>query len=1248
MKLQALNDEIRKCDKCELKLNPVNQVYVEGYGAKNSIFFIAQNPSDKRDGDKCFASGKMYPIFEKLLNNYDLTREEVYASNIVKCSTINNASPENYVEPCLYWIAKEIDIVKPKLIVTCSSLAKNRFGAEYGKVKINKLFGLDIPIIAIYHPSYCLRGGISEELYLKSLDDANDIIIDIMEDKVRQEENKEKGPLFHHLHCHDEFSIRDSCASVIEYVDVAAQRGLRALSITNHGHIGQILQQSIECKSQGLKPIFGCEVYVNNYRLDESVKEEDIKKFRKNSHLIILAKNEKGLSNLIKITSDAWVNGFYYRPRTDLDFIIKNKEGLIITSACLGSEINQLLEQGEEDKAKKLAKRLKKEFGDDFYIELVFIDFDPQFVGNKKLIKLAQELDIEMVITNDCHYIHNEDSDVHDLLLLLRDDKTISDLENDPDSVWQFDAKDLYFKTYKEIYEHYKEHYSDILSEEEFNKCVYNIDKIVDEVEEIEFDDSFKFPYYIDENETDEQLFEILKKKSILGLMKKIENPSREYYERLNYELDTIREIKFNSFFLVMSDIVNFAKDNDVMVGPGRGSAAGSLVSYCLNITNVDPIKHNLLFERFLSIGRKDLPDIDVDFEPSGRELVKDYIIKRFGQKNTASVGTYAIFRARSVIQDVARTLEVNYNEVRKLVSKMDNDTDDLSWKEIYEIYPEIIEFEKKYPRVIEISKKLRGKVRNISKHAAGVMISNRSIYDSIPIMRKGETILTAWRDGSDYRELTNLGYLKFDILGLNNLAILKDCLMLLKKEEIDIDLDKIPLDDKDALRLAQEAKTEGIFQFDTPLMKNLLAMIKPSTFNDISAVSALGRPGPLSTGMPKLYAERKQTYFEEYIHPELKEILKDTYGIIIYQEQIMLIAQKIAGFSLDEANIFRKALVKYGKGEEYETKRIDEAKSYHDQFIKGGQESGLELNEIEDIWNRIIEFVSYGFNRSHSVSYALISYWELYLKSRYPLHYLCAWLRNIPRGEYKGESKLRTTVYYANREGYKVLPPDVNDSKENFTIVDDSIRFGFTHVKNMGKAIPEIISKQPFESFDDFMERVPRKFANKRVVDSLIMAGAFDRFGERKELFDKFYYVHRKQKSHQFEDWDNKMKIKKEYDILTLVLSEKIFETQKENIQKLGLIPIFDAESNKGYHNILGRVIDIKDKQTKKGKKMAMLRITDDISETELLVWTEPYKKYKDLFEIGNNLGICVLNNENSSKMSISTAKNKENVILL
>jgi len=1200
LSIDDIYDLVEKCEKCELKKLSVNREVVRSNGRLNApIMIIAQNPSESRKGNRCFGEDDSVnsKYIQAMLEKHKFNLNDVYITNLVKCSTKNNLRPnENITKICSEYIKEEINVVNPKLIICAGRFSSDYFGLSFYEIKRskNRIF------FSIYHPSYISYGKCSKEEYINQLNPIKDTL------------KKIRNRMFVHLHCHDEYSIRDAIGKIEDYVELAKERNLPAICITNHGNIGGFIRQYLACKQMKIKPIFGCELYVNNYRKVENKKDLPVEK-RKNNHLIVLAKNIEGFKNIVKITSDAWINGFYYRPRTDFKFLESCSKGIIATSGCLAGKLNKFLLEDKWDKARNFVEKYKQIF-EEFYIELIMIDFDLNIEINEKLVKLAKETDTKLIITGDVHYLKKEYSKIHNIMLLIRDNYTLKDLEDEKkkDKIFQFEAKDLYYKTIEDVYDLFNKKYkSNLFTKEVFIEAFDNVFELINSIENIELDTSLKLPK-ISENSD-----QILKNKLLNGFKKRgfSKNKNKDYFERMKHEYDVITKSGFTDYFLIMEDIVNWAKNNNIIVGPGRGSAAGCLISYLLRITEIDPIKYGLLFERFYSEGRKDIPDIDTDFEPRYRDDVKEYIIERFGEKNVCTIGTYGIFKARSTLLDIARVYSIPLHETLHLTKNiMTSECDTMTFKEIKEEFPAVEKYFENYPEVIDICEVIRGQIRNMSKHAAGMIISDRDLSNNIALMSRDKKVFSAWQEGSDYHELSALGFIKFDILGLNNLSVIKDCIDIIKeRHDIEIDMYNIPMDDKKSLKLAEEADTYGIFQFESRISRDLLKRVKPNCFMDLSHTSSLLRPGPLRAGVSDEFANRKNDKVHYSIPKQLKEILEETYGIIIYQEQIMLIAQKIGGFDLKESNSFRKALVKYGKGEKVESERYAKVRSYKNKFIKNAVKI-LSKNEALDLWEKMASFAAYGFNRSHSISYAMISYIEFYLKANYFIEFVTALLNNTSRGKETNQKDRTLKVYinYARERGIKVINPDVNKSMGDFSIIDnDIIIFGFNHIKNTGNICKDIIEARPYSSLKDFCNKLKGRKVNKTKVESLIYSGAFDNFGNRNELIKEYNTEINVNKKYEHIDLNKLDLIQKETDMMNICLSDSIFP---DNIKKIidnsknFFIPSYFNKKGLEEGSVAGMLNKIVTSRIKSGKRIGekyyRLVISDDTDSIRINVF--------------------------------------------
>jgi len=781
-----------------------------------------------------------------------------------------------------------------------------------------------------------------------------------------------RGDIFINLHHHDEFSIRDGLGRVDDLLALLESRNQTICAVTNHGAVGGWIKQYKQCREARIKPIFGMEAYVNDYRGDDP---EERKKHRSNFHLLLLAKNFEGFYNIVRLHNDAQLNGFYYMPRCNYENLKKYGKGVIGSSACYAGEIAQALAEDDFLAAKVAYDRYTEAF-DEFYIELVMIEWDEQVAINHKLIQFAQKVGAPLIVTLDSHYLYPEFADTHDLLMLIRTGKTILDKVEKPEEVWQFDVRNLYYRTEVELRQLWKEKYkSPVFTEEVLNEAILNTRRIAIGTENIELDSSFKLPrLYKDSNNE-------LCRRARAGLRKRGLDSIPKYEERLEFELKVITELGYADYFLVVDKVVGDTKKKfgEWSVGWGRGSAGGSLVSYCLSITDLDPIQYGLLFERFLDYGRKDdCPDIDLDFQKRVRDWVKQHVVDTFGEKHTCSIGTYSTYKTASVIIDVARALGLDVWEAMGVTKKIDalasfqvgegddshqERVDQMEFDELFKHYPDLEAYFRKYPEVYQHAMILRNQVKNMGKHAGGMIISNLDIQNQVPVYRdKSDQIVSAWTEGLATHELSAVGLVKYDFLGLNNLDIIQDAVDYIEqrrgkrlgKRDVDID-------EKEAIQISSKHDLVGIFQFENPATKPIADAVKMESIFDISAVTALIRPGPRDMGMDREYAERKHKRKRYTVPVCLREALEETHGIIVYQEQVQKIAQALSGFDAIDANRLRKALIK-GKGD---AKALD---VLHEKFLEGAQQriqaGEVTQREVEDWWQLCKAFAEYGFNR--------------------------------------------------------------------------------------------------------------------------------------------------------------------------------------------------------------------------------------------------------------------------------------------
>ena len=881
---------------------------------------------------------------------------------------------------------------------------------------------------------------------------------------------------FTHLHTHSHYSLLDGLPKIPDLLDYVKELGMDSVALTDHGVMYGAVEFFKEAKKRNIKPIIGCEIYVAyESRLDKRPNIDS-----KSYHMILLAKNQQGYQNLVKLVTLAHLEGYYYKPRIDEEILEKHAQGLIGTSACLNGKIPKLLLANKLKEAEALALKYQSWFGkDSFYLELQYHQNIPeQDVLNKKIIELHKKTGIPLVATNDIHYLRPEDAEAQDILMLINTGADINDperltLKNDDFSMLSPQKMAEIWKDYPEAIEN---------THKIADMCDFNF-----ELGKVQLP-NFEVPA----GKTPESYLTELCEQ---GLVKRFgENITPKMRERMNYELSIINKTGFAGYILIVQDFVNWAKNNHIVVGPGRGSAGGSLVCYLTNITNIDPLKHDLLFERFLNPERISMPDIDMDFTDRRRDEVIKYVGEKYGAAHVAQIITFGTMASRAVIRDVGRALQYTYSFCDAMAKMIPFGMD---LQESLDAVTELKDLYKHDPqakRLLDLAKKLEGVARHASTHACGVVISANPLTDSVPLQHppgQDDTVVTQY----EMHGIEDLGLLKMDFLGLKNLTIIEDTLariFVVRNEKVD--LEKIPFDDKKTYELLQKALSTSVFQLESDGMKRYLKELKPSEFEDIVAMVALYRPGPMQF-IPD-YIERKHGRQKiTYIIPQLEPILKNTQGIMIYQEQLMKLAQEIAGFTLGEADVLRKAVGK-------KIKELLDAQEK--KFIDGAIKNGTSKKNAEELWQWILPFAAYGFNKSHSAAYATISYQTAYLKAHYPVEFMASVLTS----EKIDVERIAFLIEECKKMDIEVLPPNINESLKNFTVVpnEQKIRFGLLAIKNVGANIVDTVveerkNKGPFLSISDFINRVNSKDLNKKSMEALIKAGAFDIFAERNQL---------------------------------------------------------------------------------------------------------------------------------------------------
>jgi len=942
---------------------------------------------------------------------------------------------------------------------------------------------------------------------------------------------------FVHLHLHTQYSILDGAANIERIFNKAQQLEMPAVAITDHGNMYGVLDFYRTSKAYNVKPILGCEIYVA--RRSMANKENDID--RSGFHLILLAKNLTGYHNIIKLVSKASLDGFYYTPRIDKELLTQYHEGLIASSACLGGEIPYYLRQNNIEKARQAVGFYKDLFGEDFYLELQNHGLEEQAKINHEIKSLADEFGIKTIITNDVHFVNKEDKEAHSLLIKLntnRDDSTLLYTGNE------------YLKSYDEMLQCFPDDEASLL----------NTLEIAEKVESYSIENEVILPKYtLPDDFTDD--FDYLKHLTYLGAKQRYgELLEAEVKGRIEYELEVIKKMDFAGYFLIVQDYINAAREMGVLVGPGRGSAPGSIVSYCIGITNVEPLKYKLLFERFLNPERISMPDIDVDFDDAGRQKVLNYVVEKYGNNRVAQIVSFQTMQARMAVRDVCRVKGIPLSKADKIAkliparpgTKLVNALEESpELKKLYDEDPEV-------KQVISIAMTLEGNVRSTGVHACGVIISPSDITDFVPLAQAKESpIPVVQYEGSI---IESAGMLKMDFLGLKTLSIIKDTLDLIyRRRGKNIDIDKIPLDDNKTFELFQNGATIGVFQFESTGMQKYLRELKPTTIDDLIAMNALYRPGPMSY-IPTYINRKHGKEPIEYYHDIMKEVLEDTYGIMIFQEQIMQLSEKMAGFSKAEADTLRKAMGK---------KKPDLIEQMEVKFIDGCLKNNINRDIAKKVYEDMAQFGGYGFNRSHTVAYSIIAYQTAYLKANFTDEFMASVLTHTSLNE------LNKILSECERLGIKVLGPDINESNTNFTVANNGIiRFGLSSIKYVGSIGAESIIAEreangSFKNITDFAKRIDSKAINKRVIEALAQAGAFDSLNLKRSQFFHVYdnnettvdrllrFANDYQASSKFtaslfdddeiitnfpmpdcEEWDYKTLIEKEHEALDFYLS--------------------------------------------------------------------------------------------------------------
>ena len=1054
---------------------------------------------------------------------------------------------------------------------------------------------------------------------------------------------------FVHLHVHSEFSLLDGANRIKDLPVRAKELGMDAMAITNHGVMFGAIDFYKACKANGIKPIIGCEVYVAPRRMADRDPSID----NRYNHLILLAKDNNGYKNLAKLVSLGFTDGFYYKPRIDKEVLEKYHEGLICSSACLAGEVASEIVKGDMEAAKKSALWFKSIFGEDYYLEIQNNGIKEQVLVNQKLIQLSRELDIPLLATNDSHYLKKEDAYNHEVLLCIQTGKRMSDEDR-----MRFETDELYIKSPEEMMDYFKA----------VPDAIENTVKVAEKCNvEFEFGHTILPNYDVPEEFATH--YDYLKKLTDDGIRNRYgENPSKDIIERKEYELGVIKKMGYVDYFLIVWDYVHYAKSHGIPVGPGRGSGAGSIVAYAIEITDIDPIKYGLIFERFLNPERISMPDFDIDFDYEKRQDVIDYVARKYGHDHVSQIITFGTMAAKMVIRDVARVLDYPYAEADKLAKMIPNEIHitiskameiNKELKDLYDTNPEV-------KKLLDIAMALEGMPRQASTHACGIIIAREPVVNYVPLYARDGVISTQYI----MTTLEELGLLKMDFLGLRTLTVIRDAKELIKKNRgIDVEFDKDMADPK-VYKLWQDGDSVGIFQFESQGMTNFMKELKPDCLEDIIAGVSLYRPGPMDQ-IPRYIANKKDPEHAVYTHPALKPILKVTYGCMVYQEQVMQIVRDLAGYSLGRADLVRRAMGK---------KKLDVMAKERENFVHGKLDengnveipgcvrNGIDEASANKIFDEMSEFAKYAFNKSHAACYAVVAYQTAYLKAYYPAEFMAAMLNSF----LGNLDKIPIYINECKKSNIAILKPDINKSYTKFTATDNSVRFGLGSIKNVGLAAVDAIVKErenggEFKDFTDFAERIYGEAVNKKCIESLIRAGAFDNMGKTRctliasyeQIIDTIADSQKKNFTNQITMFDisnseediQKMKynymemdefsekelLSMEKEMLGIYISgyplEKYrkqldevtnFNTAQieETIEQMTAGEKCDLQDGQSV-KLAGVITKIKKKFTKSNKVMAFVTIEDLYGSCELIVFESCYNKCSNLL-IEESLILC------------------------
>src|SRR6056297_128884 len=1030
-------------------------------------------------------------------------------------------------------------------------------------------------------------------------------------------------PNFVHLHNHTDYSLLDGAANIDKMVKTAADLRMQQLAITDHGNMFGVLKFYKTCKAYDIKPIIGCEFYIApGSRYDKKGSEQKNKYF----HLLVIARSKEGYKNLMRLSSRAYTEGFYYKPRIDNELLETYSEGLIGASACLAGEIPQLILQGNYEGAVEKAHYYNGLFGEgNFYLELQDHGIPEQKEVNQELIRMSEETGLSLIATNDIHYIKREDANAQDILICIGTNK-----KKDQSDRLKFDSDQFYLK-----------------SEEEMRSLFSHIPKALDNTAALADKCDLEIPlpgpilpHYEIPPEFD-TLEEYLHHITLEGLKERYGAVTEELRLRAEHELGIINSMGFPGYFLIVWDFIDFARKKDIPVGPGRGSGAGSIVAYALGITNIEPLKYNLLFERFLNPERVSMPDFDIDFCFERRGEVIDYVIEKYGKDKVGQIITFGTLKAKAVLRDVARVLDIPLAETNRIAKLVPGELG-ITINKALEAEPRLKEVEEQggaYTELIQTARTLEGLSRHASTHAAGVVIGREPLTEYVPLYVEPRTGAISTQYTMD--QLEECGLVKMDFLGLKTLTLIRNTEKLIRNRGIDFDIEKVPETDKTTFDLLGEGKSTSIFQFESSGMQNILRQAKPETIEDLIALNALYRPGPMQY-IPQFVASKNGQQEIQYPDKSLEEILRPTYGVIVYQEQVMQVAQIIGGFSLGKADILRRAMGK---------KKLKEMEKLKVDFINGAIEKGHSKQHAKDIFEMLIPFSQYGFNKSHAAAYSVIAYHTAYLKANYPAEFMAANLTN----EINNPDKLSIYITETAAMGIEILPPDINLSDHNFSVSDGRVVYGLVGIKNVGKgAVEEILRARKaeglYENFIDFLGKADLRSVNRKVIETLIQCGAFDSLGHARatlmeNLDQALEFIQKKKEREQFgqtslfegaqqeemerfdfeeyDEWPTQERLQQEKALLGFYVSGHPLDTYRETWKRTVNINLGrpDHFVPNAKYSLLGIVTSVRSIFTKKGRPMASLQIEDYNGTIELVAFSDQWEEHRETIEVDSIL---------------------------